>query len=320
MTAMATMEEIYWCVRAWASQSRCGPDGKVLLEVAARRLSATIEHEPKHRIPYVTSPTLSHGHTSVCVYLLRESTPAQVRSFCRIACIGLHEGYARALRVMCLRLAADRGICVQGCGCPSSFRFAKPSTQTPLGAETLWMERSRQSDHEGESPIYPNWYDKALDNLCVCRKRLFIDSYVAALSFVVEHEWQHVVLGHCDTEPRGRPRIDLEREADLDSLKELVGSWGARGQLDALICGVVATFLVFHLKLVLDDLEGIEPERIGFYPSVRSRMEQFARTLLTAHTDTCPPLLAFNLLKTIVEVSSLHPAYASVLGTPWIVE
>lgn len=320
MTATMSTAATHWCVRAKASRARCGPDGEVLLKVAARRLNASIEHEPEHGIPYVASPEPPPGHAGACVYLLRESTPAIVENTnYNIACIGLHEGYARALRVMCLRLAADRGVGVQGCGCPSSFRFEKPSTQTPLGGETLWMERSRRDDQETAPPIYPNWYDEALDKLCQCRRQLFIDSYVAALSFVVEHEWQHVVLGHCDTAQHGRPPIDLERQADAAALEALVGSWGARGRFDALICGVVATFLVFHLKLVLDDLEGIDPERIGFYPSVRSRMQQFARTLLGARTDTCPPLLAFDLLKTIVEVSSLHPAYACVLGTPWIV-
>lgn len=311
-------ERIYSYLRTYAAPPD-GPDANLLLRIAQRRFRGDRDDEPTLKLPYIRFLMPSSGGKPGCVFLLNAPEPAMCQPWLDIFYIGLNEGYARAIRIMCLRFAADRQILRGMCACDKSFTFPAPLTQTPHGAETLWHERGRDASSSRGSRLYPEWFDKALESLCKCRRTLFAGAYIAALSFVVEHELQHGL----DWLAKGnekKPTKQLELDADRGALTRLFQFEVNRPGINAAICGVLATFVVFHLKLVLDDLEGIDQKKIDWYPSVRERTRQFAKVLINTGVHANSLLPAFALLRHLVEVSSLHPAYACVIGIPWIAE
>ena len=233
--------------------------------------------------------------------------------------IAISQMYASTIRCMCLRLWADSGFSTLDND--SRLHFPKqPRNEIPWGAELLWMDLITPE-------TVPDWYEEALNSLTPPRRECFEASYFFALMFTLLHEIGHIKFAHHQSGTE-LDRHHKELEADRSAIASTFFSphlleaaeHQAKNTLLQMASGVIATFIVFHLLITKNSPKTAGQTYHQGYPTASERIAQLIRLLpLREKTASATWFREYTeVIRIILDVASLHPAFGYVMGTSWI--
>jgi hypothetical protein len=90
----------------------------------------------------------------------------------------------------------------------------------------------------------------------------------------------------------------------------------------AIITGLLATFMVFQIKQVLERPHSLVDSNSSGYPSIREHVSQLIANLNSLQRARFGGNIRdyANIMRSLVAVSGFHPVYAYVIGIPWKTE
>ena len=314
-------------VRSFSVKRRdLSTDGNLVLQIAARLLHSEISETDG--FSFVRAGNVIPAVGSNVAVFVSMSDPAKP-AFSNSDYMAVSQDYAATLRTMCLRFWADKGVL------PSVTNGSRPlwfpqaaRAEVPWGAEFMWSDcdSSTEASKCGDATM-PDWYITALNTLENNRLVHFQASYSYAILFTLLHELSHIKLGHY-TNQRKMQRYQKELDADGSAIFAMFHSpilsncmgEPARIMVLQMATGVIAAFVVFHLLLIKKFPATAGLERHQGYPTVSERSSHMLN-LLTQRSRLAPNSWFGDLIavmRVLLDVASLHPAFAYVIGTGWI--
>lgn len=305
-----------------------GSDALLVLEIAARLLGGTrlnVDGCPYHKFSIGTG----EFQQKLCLFVSQQKTalPAESRRTPTSRFFGfvaIREDYLKAIRFLCLRLWADSGMANDTEGAATLFFPKDARSELPWGLESLWLESESCEAVDGHThELVPDWYEDALSSLSAERKDNFYASVSFAVLFVILHEIGHFRLGHFDQSPETHER---ELQADGFAICEmLLTSLSAADAPDAdsvlvtMSVGIAAACILFHVMILKRSPVEAGLRHHNDYPTAAERFSQVFHALI-ARSAIQPDRWLRDLLAVLrifLDIGSLHPAFAFVMGTGW---
>lgn len=305
-----------------------GSDASLVLEIAARLLGGTrlkVDGCPYHEFSIGTG----HFQQKLCLFVSQQKSqlPAESRRTSHSRFFGfvaIREDYLKAIRFLCLRLWADGGM-AHGTEGTAKLHFPKePRSELPWGLESVWLDSEICKTVDGHTrELVPDWYESALSSLSASRKDNFSASVSFAVLFVILHEIGHFRLGHFDRSPETHER---ELHADGFAIGEMLlttlpaaNAPDADSVLVTMSVGIAAACILFHVMILKRSPVEAGLRHHWDYPTAAERFSQVFHALI-ARSAIQPDhwlrdLLA--VLRIFLDIGSLHPAFAFVMGTGW---
>jgi len=313
--------------------SVCGPalssDALLVLEIADRMFGGPHGHVDGR--PFREFGIGKNGsEQKVCLFVSQPKEPLLAHSQKTpssrfFGFVAIREDYLRAIRILCLRLWADSGVAHHLGGTEDLFFPQAPRSEIPWGLESLWLvSEDRGTVDSGTNELVPDWYESALSSMSAERKEYFSASVTFAVLFVILHEIGHLNFGHFGT---SIGKHEQELQADGFAISEMLLTvlspedyLNPDSLLVSMSVGIAAAFILFHVFMIKQF-----PTKAGLiyhnnYPTASERFSQVFDALI-ARGAMQPRGSLNDLLKVItvfLEIGSLHPAFAFVIGTGWV--
>ncbi len=298
-------------------------DGKRILHIAQLLCFGT--NEQYNEIRFVKRRAMP-SKKDLYIFVRKDAPRSPASSYDGYACVT--QGYAKAIRIMCARIWSDALIYPEfSYGSNFFFPNDNPSGDIPEGAEVPWVQhRGGYFDEILKNDLVPSWMQCALRGMSGKRLRIYKLATDFAISFILLHEIGHNDLQHFTSGFNSSHTRQCELEADCFAFRCLLSRMPTTKSdhlamiIAAFVTGLLACFMVFQIKCVLEQKATLIDMSSKGYPSIRERICQMFASLREWQNTNIEKGVGdyISILDTFLTVGNFHPVYSHVIGIPWM--